>query len=310
MRFDPQKLAAFSGLQLKARYIMEGFLGGIHGSPFHGLSVEFSEYRDYQPGDDLRHLDWRLFARSDRLCIKRFEQETNARCYVICDTSASMRYRGDQAWGSKMECAQALATALSWILLKQNDAVGLMALDAKNVAEEAGPPLPEAGDQMLRMVSPSQKPNQFGILLGHLEALRTAGGPRLATLLTHAVRLMHRRSLVLFFSDLLEPSDTVELMFKQFRFYGHDCAVFQVLDRDEMEFPFANPAIFQDLETEQRRHIQPREVRETYLARFGQFMAAYSELFRQLEIQHCLVRTDEDPVGALMAFFNTRSRLK
>ena len=105
-RFDPKMLAALEGLDFKARYVMEGFLSGLHDSPFHGFSVEFSDYRNYQPGDDLRHLDWRLYARSDRLCIKRYMQETNARFYVVCDTSASMKYRGGAAWGSKLECAK------------------------------------------------------------------------------------------------------------------------------------------------------------------------------------------------------------
>src|SRR6184192_1249646 len=116
-RFDPKMLAALEGLDFKARYVMEGFLTGLHASPFHGFSVEFSDYRDYQPGDDLRHLDWRLYARNDRLCIKRFEQETNARFYFIVDSSASMAYRGETAWASKLECAQILATAFTWLLL-------------------------------------------------------------------------------------------------------------------------------------------------------------------------------------------------
>src|SRR5258705_4688828 len=107
---------------------MEGFLSGLHDSPFHGFSVEFSDYRNYQPGDDLRHLDWRLYARSDRLCIKRYMQETNVRFYVVCDTSASMKYRGSGACASKLECAKILSGALTWFLLRQNDAAGMLTL--------------------------------------------------------------------------------------------------------------------------------------------------------------------------------------
>src|SRR5256714_11964899 len=131
-RFDPNTLAGLEGFDLKARYVMEGFLSGLHESPFHGFSVEFSDYRNYQPGDDLRHLDWRLFARSDRLCIKRYMQETNARFYIICDTSASMDYRGAAAWGSKLDCARILAGALTWFLLKQNDAAGMVTLSGQS----------------------------------------------------------------------------------------------------------------------------------------------------------------------------------
>src|SRR5438094_342094 len=135
-RFDPKMLAALEGLDFKARYVMEGFLSGLHDSPFHGFSVEFSDYRNYQPGDDLRHLDWRLYARNDRLCIKRYMQETNVRFYVVCDTSASMDYRGAGAWGSKLECAKVLAAALSWFLLKQNDAAGMVTLSGDRLVPE------------------------------------------------------------------------------------------------------------------------------------------------------------------------------
>ena len=166
----PELLARLQGLDWKARYVMEGFLSGVHGSPFHGPSVEFREYRDYQPGDDLRRVDWRLFARSDRLSVKRFEQETNARCYILCDTSASMAYRGSAAWGSKLECARVLALALGWLLLKQNDAVGLLALARPTAGARA----------TVRYLRPSQKPGQAGLLLRELTGLGAGGGPLLA----------------------------------------------------------------------------------------------------------------------------------
>src|SRR3989442_872128 len=195
-RFDPKTLAALEGLDFKARYIMEGFLSGLHESPFHGFSVEFSDYRNYQPGDDLRQL----------------------------------------------------------------------------------------------------------------ESLRPAGGARLAKLLQHAVRLVHRRSVILFFSDLLEPSEEVALGFKQLRFHGHECIIFQILDRDETEFPFTEPQIFEDLETGSRRVVTPAAAREKYLSRFTDFMEGYRELFRSLEMSHCVVRTDENPWSALAMFLAERKR--
>ena len=294
-RFDPKLLAALEGLDFKARYVMEGFLTGLHDSPFHGFSVEFSDYRNYQPGDDLRHLDWRLFARSDRLCIKRYMQETNVRFYVVCDTSASMEYRGEKAWGSKLECAKVLAAALSWFLLKQNDAAGMVTLN--------GPA------QTPEFIRPSQRPNQFGLMLRQLELLQGAGGACLSQLLQHSVRLVHRRSVILFFSDLLEPSEEVALGFKQLKFHGHEVLVFQVLDRDELEFPFPEPKIFEDLETGRRRVVSPTAVRERYLARFEAFMASYRDLFQSLEMPHCVVRTDQNPWQALAMFLNERKRL-
>src|SRR4051794_35552906 len=242
-RFDPKLLAALEGLDFKARYVMEGFLSGLHDSPFHGFSVEFSDYRNYQPGDDLRHLDWRLYARSDPLCIKRYMQETNARFYVGCDTSASMQYRGAGARASQKECATVLAAALTWFLLKQNDAAGLITLNAATNAPE--------------FVRPSQRPNQFGLMLRQMELLRPSGAACLASLLQHTVRLVQRRSVILFFSDLLEPSDEVALGLKQLRFHGHEVIIFQTLDRDEVEFPFKESKVFADLETGGRRIVVP-----------------------------------------------------
>src|SRR5512133_1713127 len=287
-RFDPKMLAALEGLDFKARYVMEGFLSGLHDSPFHGFSVEFSDYRNYQPGDDLRHLDWRLYARSDRLCLKRYMQETNVRVYVVCDTSASMDYRGSGAWATKLDCAKVLAAGMIWFLLKQNDAAGMVNLSGRTEVPE--------------FIRPSQKPTQFGLMLRQLDGLTPSGGACLASLLQHVARLVHRRSVILFFSDLLEPSADVSLGFKQLRFQGHEVIIFQVLDRDEVEFPFTEPRVFEDLETGVRRVISPEAAREQYLARFSAFMEGHRELFRALEIPHCLVRNDENPWRALALF--------
>lgn len=292
--FDPKVLSALEGLDFKARYVMEGFLSGLHNSPFHGFSVEFSDYRNYQAGDDLRNLDWRLYARSDRLCIKRYLQETNVRFYILCDASASMGYRGAGAWGSKIECAKVLAAALTWFLLKQNDAAGMVRLDEQNAAE---------------YIRPSQGTAQFGLMLRRLEALAPGGGPCLARLVQQATRLIHRRSVVLLFSDLLESNDEIALAFKQLRFEGHEVIIFQVLDRDEVEFPFLEPRVFEDLESGVRRVVSPAAVREKYLERFHAFMRRHYELFRDLSMPHCVVRTDQNPWEALALFLTKRKRL-
>jgi uncharacterized protein (DUF58 family) len=295
-RFDPKLLATLEGLDFKARYVMEGFLSGLHDSPFHGFSVEFSDYRNYQPGDDLRHLDWRLYARNDRLCIKRYMLETNVRFYIVCDSSASMEYRGGRAWASKMEGAKVLAAALTWFLLHQNDAAGMVSLSGNGQAPE--------------FIRPSQRPNQFGLMLRQLELLAPAGGACLARLLEQTIRLVHRRSVILFFSDLLEPSDDVAMAFKQLRFHGHEVIVFQVLDADEIDFEFTEPRLFEDLETGSRRIVSPASARQKYLNRFEAFMSGYRTLFQSLEMAHCVVRTDQNPWGALAMFLAERKRLK
>ncbi|MEI7732660.1 MAG: DUF58 domain-containing protein [Verrucomicrobiota bacterium] len=293
--FDPKALAALEGLDFKARYVVEGFLSGLHDSPFHGFSVEFSDYRDYQPGDDLRHLDWRLFARNDRLCIKRYMQETNVRFYLLCDSSASMTYRGAGAWGSKLDCARTLAAAMTWFMLRQNDAAGMISLSGNREVPE--------------FVRPSQRPSQLGLILQQLDALQASGGHCLGRLLEHAIRLVHRRSVILLFSDLLEPSEEVAQGLKHLRFHGNEIIVFQVLDRDELEFPFTEPKLFEDLESGVRRAVSPAKARDKYLERFGAFMEAHRQLFRSQEISHCVVRADENPWRALALFLSERKRL-
>lgn len=294
-RFDPKVMSLLLSLDMKARYIVEGFLHGLHKSPFHGISVEFSEYRDYQPGDDLRHLDWQLYARSNRLCVKKYTQETNVRIYLVIDTSGSMNYQGSDAWASKLEVAKAVAAAMTSLALRQNDAVGLLTMDEMAQGSE--------------FIRPSQKPSQFGIMLGHLQKIQPAGGPRLAELLKHMLRLIHRRSVILFFSDLLEDVDGIRESFQQLRFLGHECLVFQVLDRDELEFPFEQSSVFRDSETQERRAVDPNAVRDRYLKRFDSFLKEYQDLFQSLEIPHCVLRTNQEPWQALSLFLHERQRL-
>lgn len=294
-RFDPKVMSLLHTLDMKARYLVEGFLDGMHRSPFHGISVEFSEYRDYQPGDDLRHLDWQLYARSNRLCIKKYTQETNVRVYVVIDTSASMKYRGSEAWGSKLEVSKTLAVALTSMMLRQNDAVGLLTHQGQYEAAA--------------FVRPSQKQSQFNTIIQQLQSLSAAGSAQLADLLQNMIRLIHRRSIVLFFSDLQEDSDGITEAFQQLKFLGHECMIFQVLDRDELEFPFSQPAVFRDLENGARRMVDPAAARAKYLKRFESFMAGYRNLFHSLEMPHCVVRTDTDPWEALTLFLKERRRL-
>ncbi len=294
-RFDPKVMSLLHTLDMKARYLVEGFLDGMHRSPFHGISVEFSEYRDYQPGDDLRHLDWQLYARSNRLCIKKYTQETNVRVYVVIDTSASMKYRGSEAWGSKLEVSKTLAVALTSMMLRQNDAVGLLTHQGQYEAAA--------------FVRPSQKQSQFNTIIQQLQSLSAAGSAQLADLLQNMIRLIHRRSIVLFFSDLQEDSGGITEAFQQLKFLGHECMIFQVLDRDELEFPFSQPAVFRDLENGARRMVDPAAARAKYLKRFESFMAGYRNLFHSLEMPHCVVRTDTDPWEALTLFLKERRRL-
>jgi uncharacterized protein (DUF58 family) len=301
-QFDPETLKALAGLQFRARYVVEGYLSGMHESPFHGYSIEFNDYRNYQPGDDLRHLDWRYYARADKLCIKRYEQETNLQFHVIADTSRSMGYRGTRAWCRKLDYAKIVAASLCWLLLKQKDMTGLLLQEADGGKPQAGEASRARREAQMHFLKPSQKPSQFGHILGQLEAVEPAGGPCLATLLDNAPRLIRRRSVILLVSDLLDPAEEVQDQLKQLHFLGHEVIVFQVLDRDEIDFPFEKDRIFEDVESGVRRRVRPELVRQKYLERFEAFQETYRSLFRALEIHHLLLPSDADP-GRALAFF-------
>jgi hypothetical protein len=161
-----------------------------------------------------------------------------------------------------------------------------------------------------QFIRPSQRFTQFGLMLRHFELLRPSGAACLSRLLQHTVRLVHRRSVILFLSDLLEPSEEIEIGFKQLRFHGHEVIVLQTLDQDELEFPFPEPRIFEDLETGDRRAVVPARARQKYLERFGAFMEQHRRLFQALEIPHCVVRTDQNPWNALALFLSERKRFK
>ena len=293
--FDPAELAALEGLDFRARYLVEGYLSGLHRSPFQGSSVEFSEYKDYMPGDDLRRVDWKLYARRDRLYTRRFEHDSEARCCILCDQSASMAYRGPRAWASKAACARTIALAIASLLLGQRDPVGLLALTD---GTETG--------RSLTYLAPSHKPGRIGELLRALNSMPIHGGPQLPELLGHALRLIRQRSIVLIFSDLLDPAGELEEALKHLRFNGSEIVVFQVLDPDEIEFPFTADGVFADPETGEKRQVQPAAARAAYLARFTAFMEEHRRLFERVEASHRLFRTDENPGPALAAFLGAR----
>jgi len=310
-RFDPEVLKTLAGLQFRARYVVEGFLSGMHESPFHGYSAEFNDYRDYHAGDDLRHLDWRFYARADKLYIKRFEQETNLHFHIIADTSASMAYQGEKAWGRKLDYASLLAASLAWLLLKQKDATSLLTMQGIRVTTSAvGEQSRVRPEPQLRFLKASSKPSQFGQVVQQLEAAEPSGGPCLGYLLENARRLIPRRSVILLLSDLLDPAETVREQLKHLHFLGHEILVFQILDHDELEFPFHKNHIFEDLETGSRRRIQPVRVRDNYLLRFRAFLQEYRDLFQNLEISHTLLPTEEDPARALAFFLSQRKLFK
>lgn len=287
---DPATLMRIRSLELRARAIVEGSRAGGNRSPAHGFSVEFTEYRPYSSGDDLRYLDWRLFARSDRHCIKRFEDETNLRCHVLLDASRSMEY-GSVGW-TKMDYARTLAATLAYFLHLQGDAVGLSRFAAE--VEE--------------LIPARYRPGHLSRLLVALERRPAGSETNLARPLSVLAERLARRGLVILVSDLLAPIDGFAPHLARLRSRGHEVLVFHILDPAEARFEFDSPAMFRDIESGREVHVDPAGARERYLRR----LAAHEESIRAacagLGVELRRFVTDEPLETALAEFLRIRAR--
>jgi uncharacterized protein (DUF58 family) len=243
---DPAIVARLGTIDLKAKTIVEGFLTGLHRSPFKGFSVEFAEYRQYLPGDDLATLDWKIYARTDRHVVKKFEEETNVECRILLDVSRSMGY-GSHAV-TKIEYASYLAGALAYLMNRQRDAVGLLTFD----------------DRIRELLPCSARPGHLKTLLLTLERISLGTRTDIAKPLGDLVQAMSKRGLVVLISDLLDDPDRIIEGLKHFRYRGTDVVVFQILDPHEISFPFDRAARFRDVESDQEIVAVPAAIRETY----------------------------------------------
>ena len=288
---DPAVVARLGTLELKARTIVEGFLTGLHRSPFKGFSVEFAEYRQYMPGDDLSTIDWKVYARSDRYYVKKFEEETNLDCHLMLDVSGSMAY-GSHHGLSKFEYAACLAASLGYLMNRQRDAVGLTAFDEDVVA----------------MLPASSRPGHLRSLLVTLERLRTAHQTDVAKPLHHLADTLTKRGLVVLISDLLDDPAEIIRGLKHFQFRGIDVIVFQVLDPDELEFPFDRATRFEDLETSEEVMAVPGAVRDHYLKQIGELVDRYRRELGASGIDYQLLNTKHPLELALLSYLSTRAR--
>ncbi|MDP1570288.1 MAG: DUF58 domain-containing protein [Vicinamibacterales bacterium] len=287
---DPAVVARLGTLDLKAKTIVEGFLSGLHRSPFRGFSVEFAEYRQYMPGDDLQTIDWKVFARSDRHVVKKFEEETNLDCHLLVDVSASMGY-GSQGV-TKIEYASYLAGALAYLMNRQRDAAGLIAFD----------------DRIVQMLPPSARPGHLVSLLVALERLTLGHRTNVAKPLGDLARALSKRGLVIVISDLLDDPARVIEGLKHFHHRGTDVIVFHVLDRDELTFPFDEAARFRDMETDEEVLASPAAVRGQYLQEIEGLVARYRRELGASGIDYCLLDTSQPLELALMAYLSARGR--
>jgi uncharacterized protein (DUF58 family) len=287
---DPAVVARLGTLELKARTIVEGFLSGLHRSPFKGFSVEFAEYRQYMPGDDLATIDWKVFARSDRHYVKKFEEETNLDCHVLLDISGSMAY-GSRGI-TKHEYAACLAASLGYLMTRQRDAVGLTAFDERIVAS-----LPA-----------SARPGHLRAFLVTLDRLAVGRQTNVARPLHQLAEALTKRGMVVLISDLLDDPDRVIKGLRHFQYRGTDVIVFHLLDPDEIDFPFERPTRFEDLETGEEVMAVPGAVREHYLEAMGALIDRYKRELGASGIDYHLLSTAEPLEMALLAYLSTRAR--
>jgi uncharacterized protein (DUF58 family) len=271
--FDPLTLSKLSTLLLRARYVVEGLISGLHTSPYKGFSVEFSEHRQYAPGDEIRHIDWKAYAKFDRYYIKEYEEETNLRCYLLVDASASMNYRSNGV--SKFDYACYLAAALAYIMLNQQDLVGLVTFS----------------DRIRRQLPPRSSPGHLRAVLDGLEQTRPGGDTDLGRTLHHIASQLKRRGLVIVLSDLLDEPMEVMQGLRHLRYQKHEVLVFHVLDHDELTFPFTQLTQFEDLEDETRVIADPRAIAADYQAQIQQFIKDYETMCRRQSIDYTLFNT-------------------
>jgi uncharacterized protein (DUF58 family) len=287
---DPEVIARLSRLDIKARLVVEGFLSGLHTSPFKGFSQEFADHRQYIPGDEVKSIDWKVFGRSDRFYIKEYQEETNLRAYILLDKSGSMGY-GRKI--SKLEYAKYLAASLSYMLFKQKDSVGIATFDTR----------------IREIIPPSARRTNFMMILKMIADAAPAGETNMSSVFYQLAQKIRRRGLVIVLSDLIDdPSDLIKSL-RSFRHRKHEVLVFQILDRDERNFPFSESAIFTDLENGSEQIVSPGLIRDRYRARFGEFIEYYRKHLLECRIDHSVLYTDTPYDKALFAYLQKRARL-
>jgi uncharacterized protein (DUF58 family) len=287
---DPAVLTGITNLELRARTLVEGFLSGLHKSPYRGFSVEFTEYRHYYQGDDIRHVDWKLYARTDKYYIKQYEDETNLRCHILLDSSASMGYGSGSV--TKFEYARTLASALAYFINGQRDAIGLLVFD----------------DQLRDYLPARYRQGHLLQVLRGLANAELGDQTELARPISDLAISLNRKGLVILISDLLDDEESVLKGLQHLRFKGNDVIVFHVMDHAERTFPFERISEFEDVETKEVLTAAPQAVRKSYLQELENFCSFYRQKCQLNGIDYCLLDTSEPLDTALSNYLTKRSK--
>ena len=289
---DPEVVSRLKGMEMRARMVVEGFIAGLHKSPYHGFSVEFAEHRQYMPGDNIRDIDWKVYAKSDRYYIKQYEEETNLKAYLLLDCSASMAYRSGERV-TKLDYAGLLSGALSYMMLRQRDAVGLVTFD----------------ERMRRYIPPRSKSGHLHILLSEIARQTPSERTDVSTVLHEMAERIKRRGLVIVMSDLLDAADKIIGGLKHFRYNKHEVIVFHILDPRERDFAFPREAIFKDMETGEELTTLPYQIKKHYSRQVQAFSDEIAAACRQSNIDYYAIDTATPFDKALYAFLSKREKL-
>ena len=273
---DPTVLNKITRLDLKARHIVEGFMGGMHKSPYHGFSVEFAEHREYTPGDDLKHLDWKVFGRTDRLYIKEYELETNLRSHILLDTSESMDYASKDV--SKLELASHIAASMAYLILRQQDSVGMVCFDK----------------EVKSFIPTSSSMGHLRPILGTLASSSAQNKTDLGIVLNTLAERIQRRGLIILISDLFDRPEAILKSLQHFAHKRHDVIVFHVLDEYELTFPFERMTLFEGLEEYPKLLVDPRSLRKAYLEEVNRFCEEMRKGCVKQMIDYVRISTDQD----------------
>jgi len=289
---DPLFLSKLANMDLVARCAVEGFFSGLHPSPFHGFSVEYSDHREYHPGDELKFVDWKLYGRSDKLYIKQFQQETNTVAYILLDSSKSMSFSGEGPV-SKIAYGSFLAAALSYLMLKQGDSTGLV-LFAEGVTSQ---------------IPPKSQRTHLNTILVELQHNRPSGRTNLAGVLHTIAETTKRRGLVILISDLLDDEGDILKGLAHLKFLKHDVIVFHTMDHQELNLDYEGLIQFEDLESKAKIRTFPRSLREKYRQRVAEFVSDIERSTRKNDVDYHLVDTSKPLDRALMAYLAKRRRM-
>ena len=287
---DPLIVAKIDNMALRARLVVEGYLIGQHKSPYHGFSVEFAEHRAYGPGDEIRHIDWKLYGKTDRYYVKRYEEETNLRSYILLDTSQSMTYGSGAI--TKLEYGSYLSAALTHLMLNQRDAMGLVLFDEK----------------IRKFIPPRAAPSHANIIMGALDKIQSANDTQIRPTLDYMAERIKKRGLVILISDLLDDPGQVLMGLNHFRHNKQEMIVFHLLDRQELEFQFGNRTKFRDLETDETITTEPWHIRSAYQELIEMHQREYRLGCRNQRIDYVPLFTDQPLDQALNEYLNKRQK--